>query len=212
MKSRIIQIDSASVDRETILSIAAVLRAGGIMAYPTETFYGLGGNCFSDETVAKIYALKVRDAGKPLSLIASDLDMVSRISSDLPPVFFRLAEAFWPGPLTIVLPAAPSFPEARTGPGRTVGVRIPPVPWLREVVRESGFPITATSANLSGETEISDPQEVIRLCDGKIELIVDGGKTPGTKPSTVIRIGPEPPRILREGAIAAADLKKIAAF
>lgn len=212
MKSRIIRIDPASVDRETICSIAAVLRAGGIMAYPTETFYGLGGNCFSAEAVAGIYALKARDAGKPLSLIASDLDMVSRISCDLPPVFFRLAKAFWPGPLTIVLPAAPLFPEARTGPGRTIGVRIPPVPWLRAVVREAGFPITATSANLSGETEISDPQEVIRLCDGKIDLIVDGGKTPGTKPSTVIRIGPEPPRILREGAIAADELKKIVAL
>jgi len=212
MKTRIIRIDPASVDRETILAIAAVLRADGIMAYPTETFYGLGGDCFSDEAVARIYSLKIRDAGKPLSLIASDLDMVTRISSGLPPVFYRLAEAFWPGPLTIVLPAAPSFPKSRTGPGRTIGVRIPPIPWLRAVVREAGFPITATSANLSGEREISDAEEVIRLCDGKIDLIVDGGKTPGTKPSTVIRIGPEPPRILREGAIAEDELKKIGAF
>lgn len=212
MKTRIIRIDPASVDRGTILAITAILRGGGIMAYPTETFYGLGGDCFSDEAAARIYALKIREAGNPLSLIASDLDMVTRISSGLPPVFYRLAEAFWPGPLTIVLPAAPSFPESRTGPGRTIGVRIPPVPWLRAVVCEAGFPITATSANLSGEAEISNPEEVIRLCDRKIDLIVDGGKTPGTKPSTVIRIGPEPPRILREGAVAADELKKIVAL
>jgi L-threonylcarbamoyladenylate synthase len=117
-----------------------------------------------------------------------------------------LAGEFWPGPLTLVLRAAPAFPPELAGPGHTVAVRIPPAAWLRELVAEIGLPITATSANISGEREVFDPAEVIRLFEGKVDIILDGGPTPGGLPSTIVDISGDRPRVLREGAVPASAL------
>ena len=114
------------------------------------------------------------------------MDMVRDVVSSLPPAFMVLAAEFWPGPLTVVLPAAAGFPEHLVGPGRTIALRIPPLAWLRSLVREMSEPLTATSANLSGERELADPVEVKALFDGRIDLIVDGGPAPGGLPSTIV--------------------------
>jgi L-threonylcarbamoyladenylate synthase len=118
-----------------------------------------------------------------------------------------LAGEFWPGPLTIVLPAAASVPERLLGPGRTIALRVPPLAWLRALVRELGEPLTATSANLSGEKELTDPQEVKELFEGKVDLVLDGGPAPGGPPSTIVDLSGERPRILREGRIPAARIE-----
>jgi L-threonylcarbamoyladenylate synthase len=206
MRSRIIRIDPPAPEDEVLRTVAGILSAGGVMAYPTETFYGLGAILFSKKAVRRIFRLKARDAGKPLSLIVSDIDMIERIAAEPPPVFLLLAGEFWPGPLTLVLKAAPSFPPELAGPGHTVAVRIPPAAWLRGLVAEIGLPITATSANVSGEREISDPAEVIRLFDGKVDVILDGGQTPGGLPSTIVDISGDRPRVLREGAVPVSAL------
>lgn len=201
MKTKILRLDPAVVDPGLIADIASVLLKDGVMAYPTETFYGLGAAGFSAKAVPRIYKLKSRDTSKPLSLVASDLDMVREIAGSLTPAFWSLAREFWPGPLTLVLEASPSLPPYLLGPGRSVAVRIPAVAWLRRLAYELSQPVTATSANLSGEKEISSPAEVIALFDGKIELVVDGGLTPGAAPSTLLDVtGPEP-HFLREGVI-----------
>jgi L-threonylcarbamoyladenylate synthase len=209
MKTRVLRLDPAAVDPALIRDAATVLLKDGVMAYPTETFYGLGAAGLSAKAVSRIYKLKGRNTSKPLSVIASDLDMVREVAGSLTPAFWSLAGEFWPGPLTLVLKAAPSVPDFLRGPGGSIAVRIPPLAWLRRLAYELSQPLTATSANLSGEKEISDPAAMAALFDGKIELIVDGGTTPGGAPSTLLDLtGPEP-RFLREGVIPADRVRAV---
>ena len=209
IETRVIGIDPAAPSDVRIGEIAAALLAHAVAAYPTETFYALGAAAFSKKAVDRIYSLKKRDASKPLSVIASGLDMVKEISTSLAPSFLALAAEFWPGPLTLVLPAAAGVPEFLLGPGRTIAVRIPPLGWLRALARELSEPVTATSANLSGERDLADPAEVVALFRGKVDLVVDGGPAPGGLPSTIVDLAADTPRILREGAVSTARIKAI---
>lgn len=205
--TRTVRIDPMAGGAAGAREVADALLAGAVAACPTETFYALGAAAFSRRAVDRVRRLKGRDASKPLSVLASDLDMVAAIAAATGPSFIALAGEFWPGPLTVVLPAAAGVPEFLLGPGRTIAVRIPPVPWLRALVREMSEPLTATSANLSGESELADPAEVAALFDGKIELIVDGGPTAGGLPSTIVDLAGDRPRVLREGRIPASRLE-----
>jgi L-threonylcarbamoyladenylate synthase len=203
----ILKTGPEEAEEALINTLSGILLDDGVMVYPTETFYGLGAACFSGKAVRRIYKLKKREAGKPLSFVVSDLEMVETVAAAPPDVFRRLAGEFWPGPLTLVLKAAETFPEEALGPGGTIAIRIPPVPWLRALVAEIGQPITATSANVSGQREISDPVEAIALFNRKVDVIVDGGKTPGGLPSTIVDLAGAIPRIIREGAVPARALE-----
>jgi L-threonylcarbamoyladenylate synthase len=207
--TRVMRLDQSLVDGPQVRDIASALSAGAVAAYPTETFYALGAAAFSGKAVDRVFRLKGRDASKPLSFIVSDMDMIGEISSSLPPAFKSLAGEFWPGPLTLVLPAAAGLPERLLGPGRTIAVRIPPLAWLRAVVRELCEPLTATSANPAGEKELAEPAGVIALFDGKVDLVVDGGPAPGGLPSTIVDLTAPAPRILRQGRIPAALIEAI---
>lgn len=209
IETRVIRIDTGRENAGEVRAVAASLREGAIAAYPTETFYALGAAAFSRKAVARIYSLKGRAAGKALSVIVPDLDMVRDVAASLPPGFIALAGELWPGPLTLVLPAAPAVPGFLAGPGRTIAVRIPPPPWLRALVRELGEPLTATSANRAGEKETADPDEVSALFGGRIDLLVDGGPTPGGLPSTIVDLCGARPRILRQGAIPEARIEAL---
>lgn len=206
MKTSVLALGEGFAEAAIIRTAAAVLAADGVMAYPTETFYGLGASGLSRRAVGKVFRLKGRDARKPLSLIVSGMDMVRELAGPLPPAFLRVAEEHWPGPLTAVLPAAAGLPEWLLGPGRSVGVRVPPLAWLRQLAYELSAPITATSANLAGEPEIAAPDAVLALFEGRVDLFIDGGPTPGGRPSTVVDFTGERPLVLREGAIPAARL------
>jgi L-threonylcarbamoyladenylate synthase len=195
-----------------LTEIAASLLGGAVAAYPTETFYALGAAAFSKQGIERIYRLKERDRSKPLSVMASDLDMVREITRELPAPFTALAGEFWPGPLTLVLPAAAGLPEFLLGPGRTVAVRIPPLGWLRALVRELAEPLTATSANLAGRKELAEPAEVAALVGDKVEWLIDGGRTPGGLPSTIVDLSRGTPQILREGAISGIRIKAFLGF
>ena len=209
MKTKILRMDPAVVDARLIEEIASILLGDGVMAYPTETFYGLGAAGLSARAVSKIYKLKGRDPGKPLSLMASDLDMVREIAGEPTPAFLALAEEFWPGSLTLVLKAADMLPAFLKGPGGSVAVRIPPVAWIRRLAHELSQPLTATSANLSGGRETSDAAAVTAVFEGKIDLVIDGGMTPGGAPSTIVDLtGPEP-RVLRQGVIPEAKVRAV---
>jgi L-threonylcarbamoyladenylate synthase len=209
LKTRVLKINQQAVDPATIDEIAALLQRDRVMAYPTETFYGLGAAALSPLAVARVFRLKQRDPRKPLPLIAADLDMVKGIAGPLPAVFWLLAEEFWPGPLTIVLKAAPALRGVPAGEEGTIAVRIPPLAWLRKLVYDLSQPLTATSANISGTREMADPTEVVAVFAGKVDLIVDGGPTPGGAPSTLLDITTAEPRLLREGAIPAARIRAV---
>jgi L-threonylcarbamoyladenylate synthase len=208
MKTEMLKIDPELLEANKIHKIADVLRRDGTIAYPTETFYGLGAAALSSKAVRKIYRLKSRVQGKPLSIVVSDLQMARDMVTEIPPLFGALAQEFWPGPLTLVVKASSVLPRDLLGRDGTIGLRQPSPAWLRELVRQMACPLTATSANISGEREISDPREVIRLFYGKVSLVVDGGLTPGTLPSTVVDLSRGKAEILREGAVPRSKLKK----
>ena len=191
-----------------IRDIARVLAGNGVIVYPTDTFYGLGAKCFSQKALHRIFEIKKRPGFKGLPVLVSDLEMAKGMTAGLPPVFYALASRFWPGPLTIVLKAASHLPAELVGPGRTIGIRLPAVPWLQALIRETGVALVTTSANISGEGEIDSAQEVIRVFKGKVDLIVDGGQTPGGKPSTVIDLTGEKPILIREGVLGRKELEK----
>ena len=191
-----------------IRDIARVLAGNGVIVYPTDTFYGLGAKCFSQKALHRIFEIKKRPGFKGLPVLVSDLEMAKGMTAGLPPVFYALASRFWPGPLTIVLKAASHLPAELVGPGRTIGIRLPAVPWLQALIRETGVALVTTSANISGEGEIVSAQEVIRVFKGKVDLIVDGGQTPGSKPSTVIDLTGEKPILIREGVLGRKELEK----
>lgn len=208
IQTQIVKIDLHHVEREEVCKIAEVLRKGGIIAYPTETFYGLGVNGYRKEAIQRIYRLKKRESTKPLPLVVSDMEMIEEVAIDIPPVLGVLAKIFWPGPLTVILKASSELPQGLISLKGSVGVRLPALSWIRDLIEEAGFPITATSANLSGEREISDPDEVIKTFQGKVDLIADGGKTTGIWPSTVIDLTSTKPHIVREGAVPVSELKR----
>ncbi len=207
MKTLVIRIGpDGEVPRRTLEDLCGILLDAGVLAYPTETFYGLGAAGFSRKGVERVFRLKNRAGDKPLPVMASDLDMVREIAAGIPRAFSLLAGEFWPGPLTLVLRAAPALPVWLTGPDRTVAVRIPPASWVRKIVGTISQPLTATSANLSGMMEVDNAAEVIRCFGGKIAAVIDGGKTPGGAPSTILDLTRDTPVILREGQIPAADV------
>lgn len=209
METSILTLTADPEAEGLVREAAAVLSAGGVIAYPTETFYGLGAAANCAPAVARVRALKGRDAGKPLPLIAAGVTMVrSWARLPAPPAFERLAAAFWPGPLTLVLPAGEAAPLFVRGPGETIGIRVPPAAWLRRLIETLGVPITSTSANLAGEGEIDEPAAVLRLFRGRVDLIIDGGATPGGRPSTVLDLGSDPPLLLRAGAVAEAAIRE----
>jgi len=192
MKTEILHIDRDCEDRDSLLRVAGTLSRGGVIVYPTDTFYGLGASGFLSEAVRRIYRIKQRDESKPLSLVISDYGMLKEVAAYIPPGLPDLAAEFWPGPLTVLLPASSRLPGALLGGSRTIGVRIPDLRWLRELVRTAGFPLA--------------PREVIRAFTGKVDLIVDGGDTVGGRPSTVLDLSVRPPEILRQGAVSRARL------
>jgi L-threonylcarbamoyladenylate synthase len=210
VKSRTIRIDpGGELPSEVLEDLSGTLLAGGVIVYPTETFYGLGAAGFSRRGVRTVFRIKRRERTKPLSVLASDLDMVVRISSDLPPALKILAGEFWPGPLSVVLAAAPDLPSFLKSAAGTIAVRIPPASWLRDLVRAICQPLTATSANLSGGREISSPSEAARLFSGKADVLVDGGDTPGGRPTTLLDLTRDRPMVLREGAVSAASIGEV---
>ena len=201
-------MDTEKIDPKKIHIVADILAGGGVVVYPTDTFYGLGVNCFSPVAVQRAYRLKKRDRSKPLSVVISNTKMLRFVAVDIPPVFAALRAEFWPGPLTLILRASPLVPAVLLGSNKTIGVRIPAFPWLRRMIRTAGFPITATSANLSGEKEMTSAEQAIPIFWGKVDVIVDGGQVHGRLPSTVLDLTTKNPALIREGAIPSSRLEK----
>jgi L-threonylcarbamoyladenylate synthase len=207
-ETRVLKIDPQRVEPDKLNTIVTTLQRGGVIAYPTDTFYGLGANCFLKKAIQRIYRLKRREPSKPISALISNRNMVHSLAIEIPSLFWVLTEQFWPGPLTLVLKASSDLPEEILGPGESVGIRLPDLSWLRGLIAKADFPLTATSANISGEKEIEDPLEIKDIFSGVVDLIVDGGKTGGILPSTVVDLSSSSPTILREGAVPRSDLEK----
>ena len=196
MKTEILPIN----DPKALAAAIDILTNGGMVAFPTDTVYGLGALAFDEQAVSRISEVKGRGAGKAIPILIGDISQLSRVAAGACSNCEKLAQRFWPGPLTIVLPRHASIPDAVT-PLSTVGVRIPNFAPTLELLKLTG-PLAVTSANLSGQGSSSTARGVQAQLDGKIPLILDGGVTPGGIPSTVVDCSQNPPVIIREGPIS----------
>ena len=195
------------MEADVCVEAVQCLKSGGIIAIPTDTVYGLGADPFNADAVQKLYTIKGRPDGKPIPLVLSSVADVHRVARNLPDFFFHLTDRFWPGGLTIIVEAKELLPVLTAG-GNTVGVRIPDNPLLLQILHAFGGPAAITSANLSGEPPATSPQEIGETLTSRLDLIVDGGKTPGPIPSTVYDISVSPPIIRRHGVISEETLAK----
>ena len=195
-------VDPESPQRDAIQEAATWILNGGVVALPTDTLYGLAADPCSAAAVARVFRVKGRAAERALPLIAADAAQVAAHLGRLPAVGQRLADRFWPGPLTLLIAAAPALaPDVSGGTGK-VGVRVPADPVARAICAEAGRPITATSANVSGEPATPDPDQVERTLGDRIDLLIDTGITRGGAPSTIVDVTGAEPVLVRGGAIA----------
>jgi L-threonylcarbamoyladenylate synthase len=196
-----IEIDPRSPGPDKIAEAVAILKDGGVIAYPTETFYGLGADAHNEAALEKIFAVKGRAFNNPVSvIIASENDLASLVA-EIPEEARILMRRFWPGPLTMVFWAAPAVSARLTAGTGKIGIRISSHPIAALLVRQLGAPLTATSANRSGEPENASTAGVINSLGALPDAMIDGGKTPGQPGSTILDVTASPFRILREGAV-----------
>jgi L-threonylcarbamoyladenylate synthase len=177
----------------------AVLNAGGLVAFPTDTVYGLGALVHLEAAIERLYVAKDRDLGKAIPVLVGDAAQLSAVTSGLSANAKRLAERFWPGPLTLVIAKRPDLPAALSFTP-TVGVRMPDHPAALALLRRSG-PLAVTSDNLSGRENPQSAEDVLAQLDGRVELVLDGGATPGGVPSTVLDCTGDQPVVLRQGPL-----------
>ena len=209
MNTIVLSVDSIKPESAKIEKAVEMLKLGNLVAFPTDTVYGIGADAFNKSAVERIFTAKGRDSKRPLQVLIADKDDLNLIVEKQSDILHQLVDRFFPGALTIVVPAKADFPRWVTCGLDTVGVRMPSNPIALEMIKAFGRPISATSANISGFPDPKNAQQVLEYLDGKIDLILDGGSTPDDVPSTVIDISVNPPKILRHGKISAEDLKEI---
>lgn len=202
----ILKIDPRHPDISSIMAAVKILKNGGVIAFPTETFYGLGADAGNGMAVEKIYRIKGRNYKNPIPIIIGNTRDLTRFVEEIPETSRRFMERFWPGGLTIVFRASSNILPALTGGTGKIGIRFSSNIIASQLAKALSNPITATSANLSGTNECSLAIEVISCLNDKVDAVIDGGRTPGGLGSTIIDVTTDPPTILREGIIPSSLL------
>ncbi|MBI4468288.1 MAG: threonylcarbamoyl-AMP synthase [Acidobacteria bacterium] len=207
-----LQVDLLRPVPYQIREVRLAIENGGLIVYPTDTFYALGADPFQEAAVEKIFTVKGREGGKPILVLVSDMEQARRCAITEVNFFDRLASAFWPGPLTIVLPARKAVPRSLTAGTGTIGIRWPGRPEVSALVRELGGALTGTSANLSGGPNPSRIDMIPAVLLEAVDLVLDAGETRGGAPSTLVDLTTSPPRILREGALPRDTIERLLGF
>ena len=209
MNTEILSTHTPQLFAAAVKRAAELLRAGEVVALPTETVYGLAANALDENAVARIFQIKGRPAHNPIIVHVAGNEMARDCVAQWPELAEKFSRSFWPGPLTLVLPRAEKIPDVVTAGGTTVGVRWPSHPFMQAVIRECGFPLAAPSANLSNQISPTNAEHVRSQLAGKIPLIVDGGQSQVGIESTVLDVTVSPPRVLRPGMIHAESLAAV---
>jgi len=204
VRTEILHADDAALERA-----AHVIRTGGLVAFPTETVYGLGADALNDQAVHKVFLAKDRPLDDPLIVHIAHVEQLSLLARHIPQRAWDLTKKFWPGPLTLVLPKTDRVPAVTTGGLDTVAVRAPAHPVARSLIERSGVPIAAPSANRFGRPSPTTAQHVWEDLNGRIDLILDGGPTPIGVESTVLDLTQEPPMVLRPGGVTLEELREV---
>jgi L-threonylcarbamoyladenylate synthase len=205
----ILKVSADNSEESVLESAAAIVARGGVIAYPTETFYGLGADATNEQAVKKIYKIKGRKFKNPISIIIGRTENLYPLVESVSPAAQKLIQAFWPGALTIIFKASNGVSPVLTAGTGKIGVRVSGSNAAQVIAQKLGHPLTATSANLSGKPECSRASEVAKQIGNKIDAIVDFGPTIGDKVSTIIDVTCDPPEILREGTITRQSIENI---
>jgi len=210
VRAEIIKVNKDNPEASLIRYAADHIRSGEVLGMPTDTFYGLAADPFNLRAVERVYDIKSRSRHKPLSLLIEGTDQAEELARPLPEEFYRLARRFWPGPLTIIVRAASRLPLKVTANTGNVALRVPQAKIPLAVIEAAGIPITATSANLSGEKDCTTAEAVRDQLRDRIGIIVDGGTSPRDVASTIVDLTDEEARwrVLREGAISAQEISE----
>lgn len=209
MDTKIVRLKGGERDDDSLRQAGEILKRGGLVAFPTETVYGLGGDALNPDSSRKIYAAKGRPSDNPLIVHLYRVEDLHRVASDVPETALRLADAFWPGPLTMILPKSELVPKETTGGLDTVAVRLPSHPGARKMIEYAGGFVAAPSANLSGRPSPTLAKYVIEDMKGRIEMILDDGEIGIGLESTIVDLTVNPPQILRPGFITARMLEEV---
>jgi tRNA threonylcarbamoyl adenosine modification protein (Sua5/YciO/YrdC/YwlC family) len=211
LPAEILKVSSSTPEPSLIAYVADRLRAGQVVSVPTDTFYGLAADPVNLRAVDRIYDIKTRNRHKALSLMVDSVDMAEGLAAEISKDFELLAEKFWPGPLTIIVRASSRLPLKVTANTGNVALRVPAAEIPIAVIKAAGFPITATSANLSGESECTTAAEVREQLGDRIPLIVDGGKSPRSVASTIVDLSGADGdwRVIRQGAVSLDDITAV---
>ncbi len=207
----IFKVDLSNPNPAVVAEIAGLLKSGAVIAFPTDTFYGLGADIYNDNAVQRIFEIKGRTHDKPILVLISDREGLMPLIStkNIPPFAERLMDEFWPGPLTMVFHASSIIPEVLTSATGKIGIRLPDHIFCRTLIEKLGRPITATSANISGMRSLDNPSDVLDSMGDRIDALIDGGVTQGGCESTVIDVTGDEPVILREGALPVSYIKAV---
>jgi L-threonylcarbamoyladenylate synthase len=190
------------IDHPTALDQALqLLQTGNVLAFPTDTVYGVGAAGLDAAAVSRLFVVKERPLGQAIPLLLADPEDLGTVCPSIPPLALDIGRRYWPGALTLIIPAAPHLPASLLGGGSTVAVRVPDHPWLRHLIRRLGQPLAATSANLHGAANPRTAADVSTQLGARLSLILDGGPTAGDIPSTIVDVTMSTPRILRQGAL-----------
>ncbi len=209
IKTKILLADPEEPPKKEAQESARILRAGGIVSFPTETVYALGGDAYNQEVVARIYRIKRRDRSKPLSVFLKDAREVRKVVDFISPDAQKLMERFWPGPLTLVFKSNCTKLSWVLAGGDKLGIRVSPSKLVNRILEEARVPITATSANPSGKKSCVAANRVFYFFNGRVDLILDGGKSKVFLPSTVLDVSSEKVSLIRPGHIPVEEIKKV---
>ena len=204
-----VDFDEPNLSSKFIENVRSSLNSGGVVSFPTDTFYGLGADPFNPNAISKIFRIKQRPSDKPLLVLIHSVDQLPDLTQEITVNARKLMDHFWPGPLTLVFKAKPGLPDILTAGTDRIGIRLPNHPFTHRFLEALDRPLTATSANISGTDELTTAQQVKTTLKKELDLIVDGGPAPGGKVSTILDTTTNPPTLIREGALSRSDLESI---
>jgi L-threonylcarbamoyladenylate synthase len=205
MQTPIVKIDPAHPEK-AFSRCRDVIRAGGVVVYPTDTLYGLGADPRNPGAIRKLFSIKGRQADQPILLLIEDQTEVHDWASEITPGAEGLMKKFWPGPLTLVFKAKPEVMTELTGGTGTIGLRVPGNSLTRQLLASLGTALTGTSANISSRQSPRTAQEAAEAIGGMVDMVLDGGRTEGGNPSTVVDVSADEPKVIREGAISSREI------
>jgi L-threonylcarbamoyladenylate synthase len=198
-----------ATDTQAFAHAVRLLRAGKVIAFPTDTVYGIGADGFNERAIEQLFVVKERERGKAIPYLLADAKDLAKVAREIPRAAHLLAQKFWPGGLTLVVPAGAQVPKILIAGGDTIAVRVPNHPTTRALVDSLGAPLAATSANISGGENPANAQDVFVQLNGRLPLILDGGATRGNISSTVVDVTCDPPKVLRVGVISVEEIERV---